>query len=68
MEIFEEDSKLRFADNYVSFLMQEKKCYFTCEYGSLCYGGCTMMRLCPKNYFKVFIPKSFYSEIFEGAR
>jgi len=56
-EIFEEDSKLLFADNYTSFLMQEKKCYLTREYGSLCYGGCTMMRSYPKNYFKVFIPE-----------
>jgi len=52
-----EDSKLQFANNYVSFLMQEKKCYLTCEYGSLCYGGCTVMHSCPNNYFKVFIPE-----------
>lgn len=43
--------------NLFQYLGDTKKCYLTCKYGSLCYGGCRIMRSCPRDYFDTFIPE-----------
>ena len=41
--------------NLIQFLGDLRKCYLSCEYGSLCYGGCRVMKGCYKEYLNVFI-------------
>ncbi|MGB9730077.1 MAG: radical SAM protein [Thermoproteota archaeon] len=43
--------------NLIQYIGNLNKCYLNCEFGALCYGGCRVMKHCPKEYFKTFVSK-----------
>lgn len=57
----EADGELRIVKDYnlVRFLGEPVKCYLTCEYGPLCFGGCRTYRTCYINWFKTIISPRF---------
>jgi len=57
--IIREDGSLEItnSNNLVKYVGDLNKCYLNCKFGALCYGGCRVMKHCPKEYFETFISK-----------
>jgi len=43
--------------NLIQYIGDLNKCYLNCKFGALCYGGCRVMKHCPKEYFETFVSK-----------
>ena len=57
--IIRDDGSLKITNpvHLAKYVGDLRKCYLDCKFGPLCYGGCRVMKHCPKEYFETFISK-----------
>ncbi len=57
--VLQKDGSLKIVNpvHLIRYVGDLNKCYLNCKFGPLCYGGCRVMKHCPKEYFDVFISR-----------